>query len=59
VRDVESGAFPQLQDKKKRAIEKKKEKRSGFSLGVVLFFLICLAGGAIGALFAMGIIKLP
>jgi serine/threonine protein kinase len=59
VRDVESGAFPQLQDKKKRAIEKKKEKRSGFSLGVVLFFLICLAGGAVGALFAMGIIKLP
>jgi hypothetical protein len=26
---------------------------------VVLFFLICLAGGAVGALFAMGIIKLP
>jgi serine/threonine protein kinase len=59
VRDVESGAFPQLQDKKKRAIEKKKEKRSGLSFGVILLFLFCLLAGAVGGLVATGIIKLP
>jgi len=59
VRDVESGAFPQLQDKKKRELEKKREKQSGISLGVVIFFLFCLLVGAFGALVFLDVIKLP